>query len=260
MVVPDPPPMLVSGSMFSDWLSRFRGPRRAFMAWAPLCAAWIFPGTPMASAGLTTPMVQSVTRSLRHWNVPVTVSQFSEHGSGMVPWVSELAPVTVKNINTNNEATIALYARDGSVDKAELATFNDVVSRDGRLKSIAPRTVQLVIKAAAHFHAKEVLVISAFRPATRHDHGPHTTGSAVDFQLPGVAARTLAAYLRKEPRAGVGIYTNPRTQFVHLDSREQSYHWLDASPPGIVWREKGLPDPDREARDASYTPEHDLPE
>jgi uncharacterized protein YcbK (DUF882 family) len=246
--------------MFRDWLFRFRGPRRAFMASAPLCVAWIFPGAPMASAGLTAPMVQSVARSLRHWNVPVAVSQFAERGPGAVPWVAKLSPVRVKNINTNNEAEISLYARDGSVDKAELASFNDVVSRDGRLKSIAPRTVQLAIKAAAHFHVTEILVISAYRPATRHDHGPHTTGTAVDFQLPGVAARTLAAYLRKEPRAGVGIYTNPRTQFVHLDSRDQSYHWLDASPPGVVWREKGLPDSDREARDAAYTPENDLPE
>ena len=30
---------------------------------------------------------------------------------------------------------------------------------------------------------------------------------------------------------GVGVYTNPLTQYVHLDVRERSYHWIDASPP-----------------------------
>jgi len=245
--------MLISGSMF--------GRERRVIAWAaPLCVAWVFPGAPAASTGMTTPMVQSVARSLRHWNVPVAVSAFAERGPGTVPWVEKLEAIRVKNLNTNAEAQISLYARDGSVDRTALAEFNDVVARDGRSKAIAPRTVQLAMKAAYHFHVSEILVISAYRPATRHDHGPHTTGAAVDFQLPGIAARTLAAYLRKEPKAGVGIYTNPRTQFVHVDSREQSYHWLDASPPGIVWREKGLADPTREARDGSYDAAHDLPE
>ena len=53
--------------------------------------------------------------------------------------------------------------------------------------------------------------------------------------------RTSAA----SPRAGVGIYTNPRTQFVHLDVRDQSYHWVDASPPGVKWHEAQLRDPRR---------------
>ncbi len=245
--------MLVSGSMF--------GRERLLIAWAaPLCVAWIFPGAPSAATGMTTPVVRSVSRSLRRWNVPVAVSELAEHGAGTVPWVAKLDPIRVKNVNTNVQEEISLYAKDGSVDKTALATFNDAVSRDGRLKSIAQRTVQLVVKAASHFHVNEIVVISAFRPATRHDHGPHTTGAAVDFQLPGVAASKLAAYLRKQPKAGVGIYTNPRTQFVHVDSREQSYHWIDASPPGVVWREKGLSDPTREARDAAYTPDDDLPE
>lgn len=238
------------------------GRERVVFAWAaPLCAAWLFPGIPAASGG-SSPVVRSVAHSLRHWNVPVKVSELAEHGPGTVPWVTELTPIHVKNPNLrdDNEADILIYAKDGSLDPKAISAFDDLVAKDGKTHKIAERTIQLVMKAAYHFHVKEVVVISAFRPRTRRDHGPHTTGSAVDFQLPGVAARTLAAYLRKQPRAGVGIYTNPRTQFVHVDSREQSYHWLDASPPGVVWREKGLADPDRETRDAAWTPDADLPE
>ena len=70
---------------------------------------------------------------------------------------------------------------------------------------------------------------------------------------------TLAAYLRGLPRVGVGIYTHPRTQFVHLDVRDQSYHWLDASPPGVKWREMQLRDAGASKRDEAWTPARDLP-
>ena len=235
---------------------------RVLFAWAaPLCAAWFFPGLPSSTVPTTTPVVHAVTHSLRHWNLPVTVSEFAEQAPPTVAWAQKLEPLHVKYVNTENaEADLRLYANDGSVDRIALEQFDELVAKDGHRHTIDPRSVQLMVKAAYHFGVKEVVVISAYRPRTRHDHGPHTTGSAIDFQLPGVAARTLAAYLRKEPKAGVGIYTNPRTQFVHLDSREQSYHWLDASPPGIVWREKMLPDPNREVRDAAYVPKNDLPE
>jgi hypothetical protein len=46
---------------------------------------------------------------------------------------------------------------------------------------------------------------------------------------------------------------------VHLDVRDRSFHWLDASPPGVTWREAALPDSKQSARDASYTAESDLP-
>jgi hypothetical protein len=46
---------------------------------------------------------------------------------------------------------------------------------------------------------------------------------------------------------------------VHLDVRDASYHWLDASPPGVKWREKQLRDPTQMKRDAAWSPEQDLP-
>ncbi|MEO8797592.1 MAG: DUF882 domain-containing protein [Polyangiaceae bacterium] len=237
---------------------------RVLFAWAaPLCAAWFFPGLP-PTLPLSTPAVHAVTHSVRHWDLPVTVSEFAEQAPSpapAAPWAQKLDALHIEYVNTENaEADLRLYANDGTVDRAALEQFDVLVAKDGHRHTIDPRSVQLMVKAAYHFGAKGVVVISAYRPRTRHDHGPHTTGAAIDFQLPGVAARTLAAYLRKEPKAGVGIYTNPRTQFVHLDSREQSYHWLDASPPRVVWREKRLTDPNREVRDAAYVPNDDLPE
>lgn len=234
---------------------------RVLFAWAaPLCAAWFFPGLP-PTLPLTAPAAHARAHSVRHWTLPLTVSELAEPALPPAPWAEKLEALHIKYVNTEDaEADLRLYANDGTIDRRALEQFDALVAKDGHRHTIEPRSVQLMVKAAYHFGVKEVVVISAYRPRTRHDHGPHTTGAAIDFQLPGVAARKLAAYLRKEPKAGVGIYTNPRTQFVHLDSREQSYHWLDASPPRVVWRERRLSDPSREVRDAAYVPNDDLPE
>jgi uncharacterized protein YcbK (DUF882 family) len=114
-------------------------------------------------------------------------------------------------------------------------------------------------KAAYHFDAYEVEVVSAYRKPGRRREGPHGTGTAIDFRLRGVDARELASYLREIPRTGVGVYTDRRTQYVHIDSREHSFHWLDASPPRRHWREKSIGARDLEKRDALYNPAHDWP-
>lgn len=125
------------------------------------------------------------------------------------------------------------------------------------LEPLDVRLVQLAIRAAYHFDDKPIVVVSATRKGA---HGKHGTGDALDFQLEGIRAATLAGWLRGTPRAGVGIYTHPRTQYVHLDTREASFHWSDGSPPGVTWKERLLVDPKRVSRDAEYVRALDLPE
>jgi uncharacterized protein YcbK (DUF882 family) len=180
------------------------------------------------------------------------------------PWALALEPILVQNANTGAVAEVTLYREDGELDARGLGAFSDIAvdTRPGAPRSsqgLAVRVVQLAVKAAWHFRAHTLVLISAYRPFRRGKGGHHATGEAVDFQLPGVDYRKLAAYLRTYPRVGVGVYTNPRTHFVHLDVRDRSFHWLDASPPGVTWREAMLRDPGQAARDASYTPESDLP-
>lgn len=176
-------------------------------------------------------------------------------------WTKRLEPVRVHNANTEIVEPILLYGASGDVERASFETFCRVVAAKGAPPpDLNARLVQLVMKAAYHFESGEITIVSAFRPRRRGRGGKHSSGEAIDFKLRGVAARKLASYLRTLPRVGVGIYTNPSTQFVHLDVRDDSFHWLDASPPGKHWREKPLRDAGREARDASYTPASDLPE
>lgn len=182
-----------------------------------------------------------------------------------VPSARQLAPLRFTNVNTRQSASLGLYDRKDRVDEAA-ATRLDLLLGDARrpghyeVHRIDRRLLQLVYRAAYHFSASEVRVISAYRRPGRRREGLHALGRAIDFKLLGVPAATLASYLRHQPRVGVGVYTHPRTQFVHLDVRDRSFHWLDASPPHKRWREKSLHTSHLPELDATYRRELDWPE
>lgn len=184
----------------------------------------------------------------------------------VAPWATALGAIDVRNRNTTAKAKVRLYADDGSLDAAALKTVMRVAastadaSTDPNAEIAEPldtRLVQLVVRASYHFGGAPIVIVSATRKGSP---GKHGTGDALDFQLDGVRAGVLAAYVRTFPQAGVGIYTHPKTQYVHVDVRERSFHWLDASPPGVTWREMRLADPHGQERDDRYSPRLDLPE
>jgi uncharacterized protein YcbK (DUF882 family) len=199
------------------------------------------------AAGLALVLMQSAAAD--------TPLQAAARDARSVPWADALPAIEVESETTKERASIRLYGSNGEVDDDALARFDEIAARDGDVHDLDARVVQLVFKAAYHFKSARVIIVSAWRA----DAGRHTMGEAVDFKLEHVRASQLAAWCRSLARAGVGIYTNPRTQYVHLDVRDASYHWLDASPPGVKWRERQLRDPTQAKRDGAWSPEQDLP-
>jgi uncharacterized protein YcbK (DUF882 family) len=177
-----------------------------------------------------------------------------------------LPSLRFRNQSTGQIESVRLYDDAGRVDEREAARLDALLADTRDPKNAATitldrRTLQLAVRAALHFHVDEVQVVSAYRKPGRRREGPHASGRAIDFKLPGVPARTLASYLRTLPRVGVGVYTHPKTSFVHLDDRERSFHWLDASPPGRTWRERSLGGgAGLIKRDAAYARRDDWPE
>lgn len=176
-----------------------------------------------------------------------------------------LPALHVVNLTSRESADLRLYDDAGNIDEAAARKLDELLCDARKPKQhettmMRRRTLQLLFKAAYHFQSSELTVVSAYRKPGRRREGPHGTGAAVDFRLSNVEARELAAYLRQIPRTGVGIYTHPKTQYVHLDSREHSFHWLDASPPRRHWREKSIGSADLPRLDDAYRPEQDLPE
>jgi uncharacterized protein YcbK (DUF882 family) len=193
---------------------------------------------------------------------PLAHANDDEHAEGQpVAWAEGLAPLRFVRVRGGDALEVRLYRRDGSLDEAAAATLDRLLddNADGDApRAIDRRVLQLVAKAADHFHAREVLIVSGWRDAKRPG-SRHAMGQAMDFMLAGVTSGQVAQYLRTGARVGVGIYTHPRTRFVHLDVREESFHWIDASPPGRTWREKGITDRGAATRDRAYSPAQDLP-
>jgi uncharacterized protein YcbK (DUF882 family) len=211
-------------------------------------------GAPLASAPRV-PFVSLFARSPKALHVATRP---------LDPAFAALLPLGVTNVNTRQRAELRLYDSTGALDPSAIARLEELLAdaRDPEHvehATIDRRVLKLLFKAAYDFGAREIELISGYRKPGKRREGLHGAGRAIDFRLPGVKAAELAAYLRRLPRAGVGIYTHPRTQYVHLDVRDTSYHWLDASPPRRRWRERSLgrikPEHDRR-----YEPEMDLPE
>jgi uncharacterized protein YcbK (DUF882 family) len=176
-----------------------------------------------------------------------------------VAWAVALPALRFFNTRTGATCAVRLYAEDGTLDEAAAATVDRTAAdRDAEPRPLDRRVLRLIVKAAAQLQVTDVDLVSTFRDSAREG-SRHRSGQAIDFRLRGVSPARLAAHLRGNARVGVGVYLHRRTQFVHLDVREPSFHWADASPPGRVWRETSLTDRGARARDAAYQPEQDLP-
>ena len=177
---------------------------------------------------------------------------------------ARLPALHIENQQSRETLDVRLYDASGAIDESAARALDQLLCDARKPKEhettlMARRTLQLLFKVAYHFHSYEVEVVSAYRKPGRRREGPHGTGTAIDFRLTGVKAAELAAYLRQIPRTGVGVYTNPKTQYVHLDTREHSFHWLDASPPRRHWRERSIGSASLPQLDQSYSPNMDLP-
>ena len=101
------------------------------------------------------------------------------------------------------------------------------------------RTLDLLYRIQRHFDAEEIRVMSAYRtPVPGNSQGLHARGRAVDFVVPGAEDIDVARFARELGFAGVGLY--PLGSFVHVDTRERSYFWIDRSGPGHRSRERGI--------------------
>ncbi len=171
-------------------------------------------------------------------------------------WALRAWPVRIRNPNTNAAGDVRLYRDDGTLDEEAAGRAELIVNPEGQ--PLDRRALSLAIRAAYFFGASSIDVISGYRADSRGS-SKHHAGEALDFKLDGVDTGLLAAHLRGLARVGVGVYTHPRTRYVHVDVREQSYHWVDASPPGKTWREQSISDLKADARDRAWAPEDDLP-
>jgi hypothetical protein len=117
---------------------------------------------------------------------------------------------------------------DGGFDETQLAIAKQAFGSWAKGPTPHPRVLDLIYAATLYFDVPYVYLISGVRRdrgGSRHSHG-----LAADVVLPGVVDDDLAAFFRAQGFVGVGTY--PRSGFVHVDTRDKSYFWIDHSSPG----------------------------
>jgi uncharacterized protein YcbK (DUF882 family) len=171
--------------------------------------------------------------SVNKWHAPKpdVDAPLDEHGRPKLVLVS---------LNTGDRAELQAASDAGGFAASDLdrAAFVLREPSSGNEHPIEPRVVDLAYRIQTHFDAQEIRVISAYRTPHVRNASNHGRGRAIDMVVPGVSDADVAEFARELGFVGVGIY--PTSGFVHVDVRDRSYFWVDASAPGRRDRERAI--------------------
>lgn len=173
--------------------------------------------------------------SARHGSAPVAMAMAAAATSNVARPAAPAGtpvPLVLRRAHGGERFTLTPATASGGFDAADLETARRAFAwREDAFHSehpVSTRLLDLVYRTMRHFDAVEVELLSGFRDGratSRHSHG-----RAIDFIVPGVTQAALAEHLRTLGFVGVGVY--PRTGFVHLDVRSESYFWVDYARSG----------------------------
>jgi uncharacterized protein YcbK (DUF882 family) len=190
--------------------------------------------TPKKTARAAAPIVPAKYASyVSKWHAATPGKSPAVDGSGRPMLV-------LYSLNTNDRAELPAASDKGGFLASALdrAAFVLRDSRSGNEYPIEPRLLDVVYRIQSHFAAHEVRIISGYRTPRRSASSNHGKGRAVDLIVPGVKDDDVARFARELGFVGVGVYT--ASGFIHVDVRDRSYFWVDASGPGRRNRERGV--------------------
>ncbi len=137
----------------------------------------------------------------------------------------------LETINTLERIELSPTRDDGGFTTADIQLASYLL-RDRQANEICaldPRVLDLAYRVQRHFEATAVRVLSACRVSRRRPSN-HSRGRAVDLVIPGFSNAQVARFARAFGFVGVGVY--PNGGFIHLDTRPNSYFWVDTSRSG----------------------------
>lgn len=161
-------------------------------------------------------------------------------------------PVTFERVGdgSHERVSIALLGCDGRVDATSLTELSilarpsrvdrpddETIEAHGgdadwvgpRVRRLHPGLVERLRQIANRFPGATIEIVSGYRPDAR-DGSRHRFGRALDFRVVGVPVADVDAFVQTIPQTGCGLY--PTTDFIHVDVRTRSAHWIDTSGPG----------------------------
>lgn len=169
--------------------------------------------------------------NVRHWH------ETSDHEAPKGP--NGFACLVLVNLNSKERAELCPLSSSGTFDAASRERAAVLFREQGsdNAHAVSPRLLDVLYNIQEHFHAGEVRLLSGYR-SPWEGNSNHGKGRAADIVVPGTTDDATASHARSLGYIGVGIY--PTSHFVHVDVREASYFWVDASAPGRPHRERGI--------------------
>jgi uncharacterized protein YcbK (DUF882 family) len=166
-----------------------------------------------------------------HTIAPDMHTTLDEHGRAKLVLVS---------LNTSDRVELSPLSERGGFVASDLDRAARTLREphSGNAHPVEPRLLDLVYRIQTQFSAPEIRVISAYRTPHGHNESNHGHGRAIDLIVPGASDADVAKFARELGFVGVGIY--PTSGFVHVDVRDRSYFWVDASAPGHRNRERWI--------------------
>jgi hypothetical protein len=156
------------------------------------------------------------------WHEPAPEPEKSDRAATLVP------ALTFRVVGMSEPIVLVAQSDQGGFGPEALELAGQAFRSWEGGPQVSERLLNLIYQATRYFEAPHVHLISGVRKdrgASRHTHG-----LAADIVLPGVKDEELASYFRVQGFVGVGVYT--KAGFVHVDTREKSFFWIDPSPPG----------------------------
>lgn len=137
------------------------------------------------------------------------------------------ARFTLESAVSNEQLEVVFDLASGDMDEATYRAIKHFMRcrRTGAEAPIDPRLIAMLYELSQRTGEKIVL-ISGFRtPAFAAPNSYHTRGMAADIRIPGMTTLMVRDLARAMGVHGVGYY--PRSQFVHVDLRDEPYFWTD---------------------------------
>ena len=167
---------------------------------------------------------------------PQGIAQAGMFGAGSEPTVHVHNPnggqgrFTIEAANDNEQVEVVLDLASGDMDEVSYRAVRRLMRcrRTGTEAPIDPRLIELLWNLSQRTGQKIVL-ISGFRtPAFATPGSYHVRGMAADIRIPGMTALMVRDLARAMGVHGIGYY--PRSQFVHVDMRDEPFFWTDLGP------------------------------
>jgi uncharacterized protein YcbK (DUF882 family) len=136
--------------------------------------------------------------------------------------------LALESVNTGEQLEVTLDLATGELDETSYRAFRHFMRclHSSAESPMDPRLITLLHSISVRT-GRKILIVSGFRLPVYSTaaFSYHARGMAADIRIPGMTALMVRDLVTSMGVKGIGYY--PRSEFVHVDVREQKSFWTD---------------------------------